>query len=57
MSIYSSKPLNLNKDSKCIRCEKLEKSCNFQTIPYSYFIMEKELMHGVKYPDEWPTEV
>lgn len=38
MSVYSQRPLQLNKESKCIKCGNIDKENNFIDIPYHYLL-------------------
>lgn len=38
MSVYNSRPLQLNREHKCIRCSRLDKGLNFAEVPYHFFI-------------------
>ncbi|CAK76804.1 unnamed protein product (macronuclear) [Paramecium tetraurelia] len=54
MSVYSQKPQQLNKESKCIKCGGVEKENNFILIPYHYIL---EYDQNTIQPQNWPNEI
>ncbi|CAD8098316.1 unnamed protein product [Paramecium sonneborni] len=54
MSVYSQRPLQLNKESKCIKCGNIDKENNFISIPYHYILDQDESNLPA---DQWPNEI
>ncbi|CAD8183348.1 unnamed protein product [Paramecium pentaurelia] len=54
MSVYSQRPLQLNKESKCIKCGNIDKENNFIDIPYHYLLDQNEESLPA---DQWPNEI
>ncbi|CAD8184507.1 unnamed protein product [Paramecium octaurelia] len=54
MSVYNSRPLQLNREHKCIRCGQLEKGSNFVEVPYHFLI---DLPESPLPVEQWPLEV
>ncbi|CAD8086957.1 unnamed protein product [Paramecium sonneborni] len=53
-SVYSQKPQQLNKESKCIQCGGIEKENNFIIIPYQYILDNDQ---NTIPPKDWPKEI